>query len=83
MNSSNDYAIKKQSRDDELVLNAAVKRIFENTKKSLGELLIQGLYLVSKKNPQDPFHYLGQWLLIQSDIIDEKKIEQNYLANDV
>lgn len=75
------YVSKKQLNDDEFAINAAVRRIFENTKNTLGELLIEGLYQMATNNRQDPFGYLGKWLLIQADIIDENKIELDSLAN--
>lgn len=81
MGSLGNYAAKKQLNDDELAMNAALKQIFENTKNTLGELLIEGLYQMAKKNRQDPFGYLGKWLLIQADIIDENKIEHDSSTN--
>lgn len=58
---------------DKSVLNTTVNLIFEKTKDSLGEYLIEGIYLVAKNHRQDPFRFLGQWLLIQADIRDEKE----------
>lgn len=50
----------------------AIEMILENTKLTLGSLLVEGLYVVAKDHRDDPFRYLGQWLLIQADIRDEK-----------
>lgn len=49
-----------------------LERRAENIRKSLGNLLIEGLYHVSKKYRNDPFRCLGKWLLIQADIRDDE-----------
>lgn len=58
--------------NDEKALPGAFEMILENTKKSLGKLLVEGLDLVANGHHQDPFEYLGRWLLIQADIRDEQ-----------
>lgn len=57
---------------DEKRLSEAFEMILESTKKSLGKLLVEGLGLVANEHHQDPFGYLGRWLLIQADIRDEQ-----------
>lgn len=66
---------------NESAYKEAMELVFEETKVSLGPLLIEGLYLVSKRHRQDTFKYLGKWLLIQADIRDEKKTEQQSISS--
>lgn len=65
------YIVAEKPITDESALNAALHLMFEKMKNSLGNQLMEGLYIVSRKHRQDPFRYLGQWLLIQADIRDE------------
>jgi len=62
----------EKSASDETVFLESIEMILENAKKSLGKLLVEGLYLAAKGHREDPFRFLGQWLLIQADIRDEK-----------
>jgi len=67
---------ERQISDDESEFHKAMGLILEKTKSTLGRLLIDGIYLVSERHRQEPFKYLGQWLLIQADIRDENSISQ-------
>lgn len=68
------YNMTEKQTNDESALEAAVQEIFEETKKSLGTILAEGLYHVSKSRCCDPIKHLGQWLLTQADLRDENKI---------
>lgn len=70
-----DYMTKNQM-SDETELELAIELITEDTKKSLGKYLVEGLYHVSKKHPSNPFEFLGKWLLVQADLRDEKDNDQ-------
>jgi hypothetical protein len=50
---------------------ATTKKNIDNIKQSLGKLLVESLHKVSERYRCDPFRYLGQWLIIQTDIRDE------------
>lgn len=65
----------KRQRED-LAINEAVEMIIEKAKISLGKCLVEGLYEVSRNYRHDPFTSLGKWLLIQADMRDEHKTEQ-------
>lgn len=70
VNYPDNYMTEKQM-SNESAFEEAMQLIFEETKISLGKLLTEGLYIVSKRHRQDGFKYLGKWLLIQADIRDE------------
>ncbi|XP_025200368.1 putative uncharacterized protein DDB_G0293878 [Melanaphis sacchari] len=74
-NKSRNYMTEKQM-SNESAYKEAMELILEETKVSLGQLLIEGLYFVSKRHRQDSFKCLGKWLLIQADIRDENKTEE-------
>jgi hypothetical protein len=75
MNSLGDYMTGKQ-KNDESMYQATMKQNIDNIKQSLGKLLIEGLHKVSERDRNDPFRYLGQWLLIQADIRDENTSQE-------
>lgn len=77
----NNYMTEKQMTNDESEFIEAMDLIFEETKASLGTLLIEGLYIVSKRHRQNSFKYLGKWLLIQADIRDENPTEVESLSS--
>lgn len=65
------YKVAEEISDDK-ALSEAFEMILESTKTSLGKLLVEGLALIANGHHQDPFGYLGRWLLIQADIKDEQ-----------
>lgn len=67
---------KKQISDESAALDGAMKLIFDKTKDSLGIILVEGLYEVAKRHRNDPFGYLGRWLLAQADIRDDYNFER-------
>jgi len=71
----------KQMTNDESEFIEAMDLIFEETKVSLGTLLVEGLYIVSKSHRENSFKYLGEWLLIQADIRDENKTEEESVSS--
>ncbi|XP_060879974.1 uncharacterized protein LOC132951925 [Metopolophium dirhodum] len=75
------YMTAKQMTNDESEFIEAMDLIFEETKVSLGTLLVEGLYIVSKRHRQNSFKYLGEWLLIQADIRDENKTEEESVSS--
>lgn len=74
MNSSGKKTRAKISLKKKLAIRRVQLQRLEKIKQSLGKLLIEGLYQVTRKYRYDPFKCLGQWLLIQADIRDEIKI---------
>ncbi|XP_003243901.1 uncharacterized protein LOC100571868 [Acyrthosiphon pisum] len=79
--SPGNYMTEKQMTNDESEFIEAMDRIFEETKASLGTLLVEGLYIVSKRHRQNSFKYLGEWLLIQADIRDENQTEEESVSS--
>lgn len=74
------YMTEKQM-SNESAFTEAMNLIFEETKESLGTLLVEGLYIVSKRHRQDPFRFLGKWLLIQADIRDENHAKEESMSS--
>lgn len=69
------YVTEQQISDEPAALDGAMKLIFDKTKDTLGNILVEGLYEVAKGHRNDPFGYLGRWLLAQADIRDEYYLE--------
>lgn len=74
------YMTEKQM-SNESAFTETMDLLFEETKESLGKLLVKGLYIVSKRYRQDPFKYLGKWLLVQADIRDENQTAEESMSS--